>query len=143
MLSWVAKCESQRKSDRLRAKVQTRRNRAGALGQRTGWGGGSKGATAGCSPAKRTSLGCAPSARPGRPSGPSPARSVSARARWVGSEVAASDGHFVAEVPIKRPPQADPGKWFHQVVVTVADGKVSVGQVPPRLRSRETLGVGV
>jgi len=43
MLSWVAKWESQRKSERLKAKVATKRNRAGALGQRAGWGGGAKG----------------------------------------------------------------------------------------------------
>jgi DNA invertase Pin-like site-specific DNA recombinase len=43
LLAWVAKWESQRKSERLKAKVVTKRNRAGALGQRAGWGGGTKG----------------------------------------------------------------------------------------------------
>ena len=43
LIAWVGKWESQRKSDRLKAKVVTKRNRAGALGQRAGWGGGTKG----------------------------------------------------------------------------------------------------
>lgn len=47
MLSWVAKWESQRKSDRLKAKVVTKRNRAGAIGQRARWGGGAKGSAGG------------------------------------------------------------------------------------------------
>lgn len=40
LLSWLAKWESQRKSDRLKATVRTRRNRAASLGQRAKWGGG-------------------------------------------------------------------------------------------------------
>ena len=47
MLSWVAKWESQRKSERLKAKVVTKRNRAGAIGQRATWGGGGKGGNGG------------------------------------------------------------------------------------------------
>jgi DNA invertase Pin-like site-specific DNA recombinase len=41
--SWTAKWESQRKSERMKAKAVTKRNRAGALGQRATWGGGTKG----------------------------------------------------------------------------------------------------
>ncbi len=41
--AWVSKWESQRRSERLKATVVTRRNRAGAIGQRAGWGGGTKG----------------------------------------------------------------------------------------------------
>jgi DNA invertase Pin-like site-specific DNA recombinase len=40
MLSWVAKWESQRKSERLKAKVQTKRAHAEAVGQRALWGRG-------------------------------------------------------------------------------------------------------
>jgi DNA invertase Pin-like site-specific DNA recombinase len=47
MLAWVARWESQRKSERLKAKVVTKRNRAGAIGQRAGWGGGAKGSKGG------------------------------------------------------------------------------------------------
>ena len=42
MLSWVAKWESQRKSERLKAKAATKRHRAGAIGHRATWGGGTK-----------------------------------------------------------------------------------------------------
>jgi DNA invertase Pin-like site-specific DNA recombinase len=40
MLSWVAKWESQRKSERLKAKVQSKRAKAEQLGQRALWGRG-------------------------------------------------------------------------------------------------------
>jgi DNA invertase Pin-like site-specific DNA recombinase len=40
MLSWVARWESQRKSERLKAKVQTKRAHADAIGQRALWGRG-------------------------------------------------------------------------------------------------------
>jgi DNA invertase Pin-like site-specific DNA recombinase len=40
LLSWVAKWESQRKSERLKAKVQTKRSKAEQLGQRALWGRG-------------------------------------------------------------------------------------------------------
>ena len=39
LLSWLAKWESERKSERLKATVRTRRNRAASLGQRAKWGG--------------------------------------------------------------------------------------------------------
>lgn len=42
LLSWLATWESQRRSDRLKATVRARRNRAGAIGQRAKWGGGGK-----------------------------------------------------------------------------------------------------
>ncbi len=41
--SWIARWDSQRKSERMKAKAQSKRNRAGALGQRATWGGGAKG----------------------------------------------------------------------------------------------------
>lgn len=40
LLAWVAKWESQRKSDRLKAKAQAKRNRAQALGEKALWGKG-------------------------------------------------------------------------------------------------------
>ncbi len=40
LLAWVAKWESQRKSERLRAKVQTKRAHAEQIGQRALWGRG-------------------------------------------------------------------------------------------------------
>ncbi len=40
IIAWAAKWESERKSQRLRAKVDTKRNRAEALGQRAVWGAG-------------------------------------------------------------------------------------------------------
>lgn len=40
LLSWVAKWESQRKSERLRAKVATKRSRSEHIGQRALWGRG-------------------------------------------------------------------------------------------------------
>ncbi|MHB8651516.1 MAG: recombinase family protein [Gaiellaceae bacterium] len=40
MMAWVAKQESDRKSARVRAKVETKRNRANALGQSAKWGRG-------------------------------------------------------------------------------------------------------
>jgi DNA invertase Pin-like site-specific DNA recombinase len=47
LLAWVAKWESQRKSERLRATVTRKRNRSAALGQRGTWGGGAKGSHGG------------------------------------------------------------------------------------------------
>lgn len=47
LLAWVARWESSRKSERLKAKANSKRNRAGALGQRAGWGGGTKGSHGG------------------------------------------------------------------------------------------------
>lgn len=47
LLSWLAKWESERKSERLKATVRTRRNRAAAIGQRAGWGGGARGSRGG------------------------------------------------------------------------------------------------
>jgi DNA invertase Pin-like site-specific DNA recombinase len=47
LLSWVAKWESQRKSERLKATVRTRRNRAAVINRRARWGGGSKGSSGG------------------------------------------------------------------------------------------------
>ena len=46
-LAWISKWESQRKSERMRAKAATKRNRASALGQRASWGGGAKGSRGG------------------------------------------------------------------------------------------------
>lgn len=40
IIAWAAKWESQRKSERLRARVVLKRSRAGALGQRARWGRG-------------------------------------------------------------------------------------------------------
>lgn len=40
MIAWAARWESQRKSDRLRAKVQSKRARAEQIGQRALWGAG-------------------------------------------------------------------------------------------------------
>jgi DNA invertase Pin-like site-specific DNA recombinase len=40
IIAWAARWESQRKSDRLRAKVATKRARSAALGQRARWGRG-------------------------------------------------------------------------------------------------------
>lgn len=47
LLSWLAKWESERKSERLKATVRTKRNRAAALGRRAGWGGGARGSSGG------------------------------------------------------------------------------------------------
>jgi DNA invertase Pin-like site-specific DNA recombinase len=47
LLSWLAKWESERKSERLKATVRTKRNRAAALGKRAGWGGGTRGGNGG------------------------------------------------------------------------------------------------
>ena len=43
LLAWVAQQESDRRSERMKAKVSAKRNRAAALGQRATWGGGAKG----------------------------------------------------------------------------------------------------
>lgn len=43
LLAWVAEQESTRRSERVKAKAQAKRNRAGAIGQRAIWGGGRKG----------------------------------------------------------------------------------------------------
>ena len=44
------------------------------------------------------------------------------------------DGHYVGLEPIKFLPRKDPGpagsKWFHEVVITIADGKVTSGESP-------------
>jgi DNA invertase Pin-like site-specific DNA recombinase len=69
LLSWIARWESQRRSERLRAKADTKRNRAAALNQRAGWGRRLEGLTWGRPrlPGRRRARPAAPGGRPQRP----------------------------------------------------------------------------